>query len=70
MGQYMVLPIASTGRSFVKERSFFVSQGGDREAWGKNWRLVEAGSIEEARAMGEEMSRGSLASSQKSEEKR
>ena len=39
---------------FVKEASFFVSQGGLREAWGRSWTPVVAISIEHARRVGEE----------------
>jgi hypothetical protein len=37
---------------YVKERSFFVAQGGSRERWGKHWRPVQARSIEAARSKG------------------
>jgi NTP pyrophosphatase (non-canonical NTP hydrolase) len=51
---YMV-HVGQTGAVFVKEREFFVSQGGDREPWGRSWREVEAESIEDARRKGCEM---------------
>ena len=38
---------------YVKEGEFFESQGGLEEEWGKNWKLIEATSIEHARSMGE-----------------
>lgn len=34
---------------FVKEASFFISQGGLEESWGKAWRPILADSIEDAR---------------------
>lgn len=42
----------SAGSIFVKEAKFFEEQGGHTAPWGKNWRPVIAGSIEEARRMG------------------
>ena len=41
----------------MKERSFFVEQGGLRETWGKAWRPVRASSIEAARNKGKKMTR-------------
>lgn len=35
--------------TYVKEKEFFVSQGGLTRDWGKRWKLVKATSIEEAR---------------------
>ena len=43
--------VGPTGSVFVKEREFFISQGGDRELWGRSWRPLEAGSIEDARRL-------------------
>jgi hypothetical protein len=40
------------GLIFVKEAKFFEEQGGHTAPWGKTWRPVIAGSIEEARRMG------------------
>lgn len=34
---------------FVKEAEFFESQGGLKEDWGKNWKVIYATSIEHAR---------------------
>lgn len=45
---------------YVKEAAFFRRQGGLAQAWGREWRPVIAGSIEEARAIGE-VRRGSRA---------
>ena len=42
---------------YVKERGFFVDQGGARDAWGKAWRPVTASSIEAARNKGKKMTR-------------
>lgn len=43
------------GAVFVKHGPFFVEQGGLESDWGRNWRRVTASSIEEARAIGEEV---------------
>ena len=40
---------------FVKEESFFISQGGLTAKWGRAWRKVQADSIEHARLIGQEM---------------
>lgn len=40
---------------YVKEGDFFRQQGGLTDDWGKQWMPVAAGSIEGARAMGEQM---------------
>lgn len=37
---------------FVKEESFFISQGGLTQDWGKRWKRVEADGIEAARKIG------------------
>lgn len=37
---------------YVKEGSFFRSQGGMKEEWGQAWERVEADSIEHARQIG------------------
>ena len=42
---------------YVKERSFFIQQGGLRQPWGKAWRRVRASSIEAARNKGKKMTR-------------
>ncbi len=55
MKDYMVL-IEPWG-VYVKERSFFVEQGGLRDSWGKSWRRVRASSIEAARNKGKKMYR-------------
>ena len=55
MNSYMVL-IQPFG-VYVKERSFFIQQGGLCDPWGKNWRRVEASSIEAARNKGKKMYR-------------
>ena len=55
MNDYMVL-IQPWG-VYVKERTFFIEQGGLREAWGKHWRRVRASSLEAARNKGKKMSR-------------
>ena len=49
---YMVLCNAHSGSVFVKALDFFRSQGGFREAWGKNWVPIVATSIEDAREKG------------------
>ncbi len=51
---------------YVKEAAFFRRQGGLAQAWGREWRPVIAGSIEEARAIGE-VRRGSRAANHTSE---
>jgi hypothetical protein len=40
---------------YVKEADFFKQQGGHEQPWGKRWRGIRAGSIEEARKIGERM---------------
>lgn len=55
MNDYMVL-IQPWG-VYVKERSFFIQQGGLRDPWGKHWRRVKASSIEAARNKGKKMVR-------------
>lgn len=50
--KFMVLCVEVSGSVFVKDRDFFVSQGGDREPWGKRWVEIEAESIEDARRIG------------------
>lgn len=50
-GFYMI-NCGPSGSVFVKEREFFVSQGGDTQDWGKNWRTVAATSVEDAREKG------------------
>jgi hypothetical protein len=50
--KYMVIAVAASGSVFVKEKDFFISQGGDKQAWGKDWKEVEAESIEKARELG------------------
>jgi hypothetical protein len=55
MKNYMVL-IQPWG-VYVKERSFFVEQGGLRDLWGRAWRPVKASSIEAARNKGRKMTR-------------
>lgn len=50
MGLYMVL--IKECAVYVKERDFFISQKGDKEEWGKTWKLIEADSIEHARCKG------------------
>lgn len=42
---------------YVKERGFFIQQGGNRDAWGKAWRRVKARDIESARRKGLKMHR-------------
>ena len=49
---YMVNVNETSGSVFVKDRDFFVSQGGDKQDWGKNWFPVWAASIEDAREQG------------------
>lgn len=34
---------------FIKERDFFVAQGGLTQSWGKHWKSVEGTSIGDAR---------------------
>lgn len=50
--KYMVMAVRASGCVFVKEKDFFISQGGDKQAWGKSWVEVEANSIEHARELG------------------
>ncbi len=56
MNTYMVLVGTNNGVVFVKERDFFVSQGGDKQAWGRNWKEVQAESIEHARELAKKAS--------------
>jgi hypothetical protein len=37
---------------FVKAEDYFIERGGLTENWGKNWRKIEAKSIEDAREKG------------------
>ncbi len=37
---------------YVKEGSFFRSQGGITESWGKNWKSIDAKNVEDARLKG------------------
>jgi NTP pyrophosphatase (non-canonical NTP hydrolase) len=53
--QYMVHANRASGAVFVKEKEFFISQGGDKESWGKEWTEVSATSIEHAREIGCEL---------------
>lgn len=39
--------------TYVKGAQFFKDQGGLTAEWGKNWKKVEAESIEDARAIGD-----------------
>lgn len=55
MNSYMVL--IQPWAVYVKEKSFFIQQGGQRDEWGKAWRPVSASSIEAAREKGKNMSR-------------
>jgi hypothetical protein len=59
--KYAIL-VASSGSTFVKEYDFFVSQGGTTQDWGRNWKIVEADSIEGARviAIGQHGARAGL----------
>ena len=50
--KYMVIAVRGGGCVFDKEKHFFISQGGDKQDWGKDWREVEADSIEHARELG------------------
>ena len=52
--QYMVIANRASGAVFVKEKDFFISQGGDKQVWGKDWDWKEVGavSIEHARELG------------------
>ncbi len=52
MGKYMVMANRASGSVFVKEKEFFISQGGDKQAWGRAWEEIEANSIEHARELG------------------
>lgn len=53
--KYMVIANKASGSVFVKEKDFFISQGGDKQDWGKDWKEVEAESIEDARKKGCDM---------------
>ena len=55
MSDFMVL-IQPWG-VYVKERGFFIEQGGDRHPWGQHWRRVKARDIESARRKGMKMHR-------------
>jgi len=55
MNAYMVL--IQPWAVYVKDRAFFVQQGGLREPWGKAWRRVRASSVEAARSKGKKMYR-------------
>jgi hypothetical protein len=50
MSEYYIL--VQPWAVYVKEKSFFESQGGLTEDWGKTWQLIQADSIEHARAIG------------------
>jgi hypothetical protein len=45
---YYVL-ISEAGYAYVKDADFFKAQGGLTEPWGKNWKLVDAYSFEDAK---------------------
>ncbi len=49
---WMVHVSEVSGSVFVKERDFFISQGGLSQAWGKAWYPVKAASLEHAREIG------------------
>lgn len=49
---YFVLRNAG-GAVFVKHGPYFAEQGGTYLRWGKNWKRVEADSIDQAREIGE-----------------
>lgn len=53
MNEYYIL--VKPWAVYVKEASFFISQGGLKESWGKEWRLVTADDIEDARNIGHRM---------------
>jgi hypothetical protein len=56
---YMV-HVNSGRATFVKERQFFLDQGGGTQPWGKAWKKVRARSIEEARELGAKLLGGRL----------
>lgn len=47
--KYMVVANKASGSVFVKEKDYFVSQGGLTEPWGRDWIEITANSIEDAR---------------------
>jgi hypothetical protein len=53
MNEFMVLIHPWNPKTcYVKEREFFLDQGGGKDKWGKAWRLVHARDIEDARTRG------------------
>jgi hypothetical protein len=51
MAKFAILVSKVSGHTFVKDYDFFVSQGGTRDEWGKNWEIVEAPTLEAARVI-------------------
>lgn len=49
--KYMVV-CGPSGSVFVKDRDYFISQGGLTDVWGGDWKPVQAKSIEDAREQG------------------
>ena len=50
--KYMIHANKDSGSVFVKDKDFFIAQGGDMQTWGRDWIEVEANSIEHARELG------------------
>ena len=55
LSAYMVHANRASGSVFVKEKAYFILQGGDKEEWGTHWKEVQAKSIEHARELGCDM---------------
>jgi len=49
MNEYYYVLINAGHAAFVKTESFFISQGGLKEKWGRKWKKIKANSIEDAR---------------------
>lgn len=56
--KFMALCVEVSGSVFVKDRDFFVSQGGDKQEWCRRWVEIEADSIEHARRIGCDVLKG------------
>jgi len=50
MNKFAIL-VGPSGSTFVKDYDFFVEQGGLKDPWGRNWKIVEAPTSEAARVI-------------------
>lgn len=52
--KYFYVLVSWAKAVFVKEEYFFVQQGGLTQKWGRNWKPIQANSIEHARELAHE----------------